>query len=109
MPYNSETAERIRNLIAGKKGFTEKSMFGGIGFLLNGNMCCGVWKDFLILRIGSVSHDQLIGKKFVRPFDITGRAMRGWIMVESEAFKERRALQGWIQRAFDFVATLPEK
>ena len=84
-------------------------MFGGVGFLLNGNMCCGVWKDFLILRIGPDFHDKQINKKFVRPFDITGRAMRGWIMVESEGFKSRGALQDWIRRAVDFVETLPEE
>lgn len=84
-------------------------MFGGVGFLLNGNMCCGVWKEFLILRVGTDMHSELLRKEFVREFDITGRAMRGWIMVEPEGFKDRRALRRWIQHAIDFVQTLPAK
>ena len=109
MPYEELTAERIREVLARRPGFVEKKMFGGVGFMLNGNMCCGVWKKFLILRIGPDAYDETLDKDNVAEFDITGRPMKGWVMVTPEGFDQPEALRGWINQAISFVQSLPKK
>lgn len=74
MAYDEKLAARLRRAIAGRKGFVEKKMFGGLGFLLNGNMCLGVWKGTLIVRIDPEEYILALGEPGVRPFDITGPA-----------------------------------
>ena len=84
-------------------------MFGGIGFLLRGNMCFGIWKDNLILRLGEIQAKGALKSKNVGPFDITGRAMKGWVMVSPAGMKSTRTLQHWVMKAIDFVSLLPRK
>lgn len=108
MAYDEKLAARLRRAIAGRKGFVEKKMFGGLGFLLNGNMCLGVWKGTLIVRIDPEEYILALGEPGVRPFDITGRPMRGWLMVLPEALKGKR-LGEWMEEAIDFVKQLPGK
>jgi hypothetical protein len=84
-------------------------MFGGVGFLLNGNMLVGVWKDSLIVRLGSDAGDEALKEPHVKDFDITGRPMRGWVLVEPEGVESVDQLAGWIERAVKFVGTLPAK
>jgi hypothetical protein len=84
-------------------------MFGGVGFLLNGNMCVGVWKSSLIARLGPELADAAMHEPHVVPFDITGRAMKGWAMVEPDGLETDEQLSDWIQRAANFVRTLPRK
>src|SRR5215475_5761020 len=84
MAFSEELAERIRQGLARKKGIEEKKMFGGIGFLLNGNMLVGVWKDSLIARLGPEEGDEALLEPHVKEFDITGRAMKGWVLVAPE-------------------------
>jgi TfoX/Sxy family transcriptional regulator of competence genes len=102
-------AERIRQGLARRKGIEEKKMFGGVGFLLHGNMLVGVWKDSLIVRLGPDEGDEALKEPHVKQFDITGRPMKGWVLVEPEGVKEHEQLSGWIQRAAQFVGTLPVK
>jgi hypothetical protein len=73
-------------------------MFGGIGFLLNGNMLVVVWKDWLIVRLGGGKGGAALLKPHVRPFDTTGRAMKGWVLVEPEGVKDKEQLKDWIER-----------
>lgn len=108
MPYNEQLAERIRRLLRGRC-FAEKKMFGGIGFLLNGNMCVGVWREFLILRLGQEHAGDALREPFVKEFDITGRAMTGWVMVESGGVQDDASLSEWIEQAAAFVRALPAK
>ena len=82
MAYDEQLAERVRPLMRRRKGFSEMKMFGGVGFSLSGNMCVGVWKEFLILRLGVENYETALSDPDTREFDITGRAMRGWVMVE---------------------------
>ena len=84
-------------------------MFGGVGFLLNGNMCVGVWKEFLIIRCGKDNYHDALSQSHARQFDITGRAMSGWVMIEPEGFEKDSDLAAWVQLAVDFVNTLPAK
>lgn len=109
MPYDAALAERVRPLLSRRKGFSEKKMFGGVGFLLNGNMCCGVLRQDLILRLGEEAGDDALGEYDVRPFDITGRAMKGWVMVGPAGSAEDDDLKRWVRAAAKFAAALPAK
>lgn len=109
MPYEEALAQRVRKALARRKGFVEKKMFGGVGFLLHGNMCCGVWKEFLILRLGKEAADDAMREPHVLPFDITGKAMSGWAMVEPDGIIEDKSLKEWIAKAHKFVSALPKK
>src|SRR5712692_6453943 len=104
MPFRETLATRIRQHLARRKNVEEKKMFGGIGFLLNGNMLVGVWKDSLIARLGPDEGDEALLEPHVKEFDITGRAMRGWVLVEPGGVEGDDQLNGWIQRAVKFVA-----
>ena len=88
---------------------TEKKMFGGIGWMLNGNMCVGVYKDFLIIRVGEEKAAALLSEPGVCPMDITGKPMKGWLMVAPDGYEEDAALKRYTGAAVDFVKTLPEK
>jgi len=109
MPFDESFAARIRAALARKRNIEEKKMFGGVGFLLNGNMMIGVWKNSLIVRVGPDSYEDALLEPHVREFDITGKAMKGWIMVEREGVDEDKALTEWIKRATKFVKTLAKK
>jgi TfoX/Sxy family transcriptional regulator of competence genes len=109
MAFDETLAARIRKALSRKKGIDEKKMFGGIGFLLNGNMLVGVWKDSLIVRLGDEQGEDAMLEPHVKPFDITGKAMKGWAMVTPEGIKDDDQLKGWIQRAVKFVGKLPAK
>jgi hypothetical protein len=108
MAFNEALAERIRLRLALRKHVEEKKMFGGVGFLLHGNLLIGVWKDSLIVRLGPEEGDEALKEPHVKEFDITGRAMKGWVLVEPEGMEEDDQLSAWIQRAVRFVGTLPK-
>ncbi len=84
-------------------------MFGGVGFLLSGNMLVGVWKDSLIVRLGPDEGEEALQELHVKEFDITGRAMKGWVLVEPECVEDDAELANWIQRAVKFVGKLSKK
>ena len=109
MVYDESLAARIRKLLARRKNVTEKKMFGGIEFLMNGNMCVGVWKEFLILRLGPDQYEGALREPCVKEFDITGRAMKGWVLVEPGGVEEEDELRMWVRRATTFTGTLPPK
>jgi len=108
MAYNEKLAERIRAEF-GEIPFIEKKMFGGVGFLIHGNMSVGVYKNDLIVRFDPQKHDKLFKKAGVKPFDITGRAMKGWLMVEPEGCKTAKQLNAWVKEGVEFALTLPIK
>ena len=109
MAFDQTLAARVQELLIRTAGITEKKMFGGIAFLLNGNMCVGVWKDSLIVRLDATEGAAALYEPHVREFDITGRPMRGWIMVDPAGLEEDRDLNEWVYRATEFVKTLPPK
>src|SRR5881409_3234810 len=109
MAFSEVLAERIRQQLARRKNIEERKMFGGIGFLLNGNMLVGVWKDSLIARLGPDEGDEALKEPHVKEFDITGRPMKGWVLVELAGVEGDDQLKGWIQRAVKFVGALPAK
>src|SRR5262245_21188067 len=97
MAFSAALAERIRQALARKRGVEEKKMFGGVGFLLNGNMLVGVWKDSLIVRLGPEKGDEALKEPHVSEFNITGRSMKGWVLVAPEGIEEDQ-LGVWVQR-----------
>jgi hypothetical protein len=109
MAFDEALAARIRDALSRRRGIDERKMFGGICFLLNGNLLVGVWKDSLIARLGPDKGEAALLEPHVRAFDITGRPMRNWVLVEPEGIDEDDQLKAWIDRATTFVRTLPRK
>jgi TfoX/Sxy family transcriptional regulator of competence genes len=109
MPYDQEIEDGIIRVIASWKNTEKKKMFGGSCHLINGNMFSGVYKDYLILRLGEEAAKEAMKQKYVREFDITGRPMKGWVMVEKDGFKDSKSLKAWLEKAKEFAAALPAK
>lgn len=109
MPYTEELQRRIKKIVSEWKGTDDKKMFGGVCHLLNGNMFCGVYKDFLILRLGQDRSEETLKLPFARPFDITGKKMRGWVMIDTQGYKSDDELKSRLAEAKTFVKTLPKK
>ncbi len=109
MAYDEGLAQRIREALGEPPGLVEKKMFGGVGFMVQGNMACGVNKDDLIVRVGAEQYEEALTKPHTRPFDMTGRSMKGWVMVSSEGYESDDALKDWVQRGVEFALSLPAK
>ena len=109
MAYNKGLAERIRHALVHRSDIEEKKMFGGVGFMLKGNMACGVNKDDLIIRVGPGSYDEAVIRPHTRPFDMTGRPMRGWVVVEPPGYVTNEDLKKWIDQGVSFALSLPPK
>lgn len=109
MAYNTHLAERIRAAVKRQPGITEKQMFGGIGFLLHGNLLVGVWKESLIVRLGPEVGTAALSEPHVGPMDITGKPMKGWVMVAPAGLDKDCDLQTWIRLALSFVKGLGPK
>jgi TfoX/Sxy family transcriptional regulator of competence genes len=109
MAYNEDLAQRVRSLIQKELGYSEKKMFGGIGFLLHGNMACGVIRENLIVRVGADNYTDALLKPHVELFDLTGRAMTGWVIVKEPGYRSQQALQGWVDQGVSYSLTLPAK
>ena len=109
MAFDESLVGGIRDALAHKRNIEEKKMFGGVGFLLNGNMLVGVWKDSLIVRVGPDAYEEALLEPHVKEFDITGRPMKGWVLVEPTGVEDDNQLKVWIQHAMNFVGMLPGK
>jgi hypothetical protein len=109
MAFDEDLAARLRSALARKKNIEEKTLFGCFCLLLNGNVLIGVWKNSLIVRLGDEQGEDALLEPRVRPFDIIGKAMKGWAVVEPEGIERDDQLKGWIQRAVKFVGKLPGK
>lgn len=109
MAYDKQLAKRVRTALSGLEKLSEREMFGGIGFMIAGSMTCGVIDDSLIIRVGPDGYEQALGQEGVKEFDMTGRPMRGWVLVAPTALKSKHALREWVQRGLEFARTLPAK
>jgi TfoX/Sxy family transcriptional regulator of competence genes len=109
MAYDENLALRIRKILAGRRAVTEKTMFGGVAFLLNGNMFCGIVKDDLMLRVGPDVYADTLRKPHVRPMDFTGRPLTGYVYVAAAGCRGDAALAKWLERGAEFAGTLPVK
>jgi len=109
MASDPKLVARLETLLVGHKGVEPRKMFGGACFMLNGNMCVGVHKDQLIVRAGEEGANALLGREHVRRMDITGKPMKGWLMIAPAGTARAADLRRYVDAALEFVATLPAK
>lgn len=109
MAYNLTVAEQIRRELHGLPGLKEKQMFGGVAFMLHGNMACGVIGDEMIVRVGSEGYAEALGIEGARPFDMTGRPMTGWVAISGAGLDNENNFRDWVRRGVDFAQSLPPK
>ena len=126
MAYDEQLADRGRNALSPRKGLRpetlpeglrpeapeglmEKKVFGGLSFMLRGNMCCGVIGEDLVVRVGPDQHEQLLAEPHARPMDFTGRSMKGFVYVGPGGYRSDEALARWVKRGVDFALSLPSK
>jgi TfoX/Sxy family transcriptional regulator of competence genes len=109
MPYDTVLAQRIRDLLCDQPGLTERKMFGGVGFMLQGNLACGVHKDKLIVRVGPERYQDSLRQPGAMLFDITGKAMSGWVMLAAVSCLSDEVLGDWVAQGVAFARTLPPK
>jgi hypothetical protein len=102
--YDERTAGRIRRVLARRPGVVEKRMVGGLSFMVDGSMCCGVTGDALMVRVGPEARERELGRPHVRPMEFAGRALAGFVCVEPEGFEDEAALERWVQKGLDFVS-----
>ncbi|MCK6440150.1 MAG: TfoX/Sxy family protein [Planctomycetes bacterium] len=109
MAYDEATAERIRNVFKGRRNVAEKKMFGGIAFMFNGHMCCGLVKDKLVLRLGEEGAAKALKRKHARPMDFTGKPMKTMVYVDPAGYRNDGDLKAWVKLAAEYAATLKPK
>jgi TfoX/Sxy family transcriptional regulator of competence genes len=109
MAYDERLAERVREVLGRKRSVREQKMFGRLCFMLNGNMCCGIVGDELMVRVGPEAHEDSLARPHARPMDFTGRPMRGMVYVAVPGLKTKRSLTQWVDRGVAFAASLPAK
>lgn len=109
MAYNQELARRVLQRVGALPGMTEKKMFGGVGYILNGNMACGVHGERLIVRLDPAEHQATLAQPHTAPFDTMGKAMPGWVLVGPEGLEDDADLYGWIERGLAYARSLPPK
>ena len=109
MAFDEQLAERVRKQLGRRAGLSEKKMFGGIGFLINGNVSCGVHGRELIVRIAPETTGAALQEPGARIFDLTGRPMKGWLFVGGAGIKAPAALARWVLRGVTYASSLPKK
>jgi TfoX/Sxy family transcriptional regulator of competence genes len=109
MPFDDDLARRVRQQFAGRTGVTERGMFGGTAFFVDGNLCVGVIRDDLVARVGPERFAQAMVRAGTRPFAMTGRPMSGWVVVAPLGVPDDRTLAGWVADALEYVTTLPRQ
>ena len=109
MAYDDALVERVRSYLKTTPNQSEKNMFGGLAFLVSGNMCCGVVNNKLMARVGPDAYEDLLHETHANTMDFTGRPLRGIITVSSEGLSEDQALHDWIDHCAEFIDTLPPK
>ena len=109
MAYDEGLAERIREVLADNPEIREKKMFGGLAFMLSGNMACGLIKEDLLVRVGPDNYEKVLSKPHARKMEFTGRPMKGFVTVEAEGLEDDKMLKAWIKQGLEYAASLPAK
>jgi TfoX/Sxy family transcriptional regulator of competence genes len=110
MAYDEDLADRIRELIGGERDLAEKKMFGGLAFLIGGNMAVAAsGQGGLMLRVDPEETDALLAKPHAKPFEMRGREMQGWLRVDTEGVSTKRELEPWVRRGVAYARSLPSK
>ena len=109
MAYDEGLAQRIAEALGEQQDLVQKKMFGGIGYMPRGNMACGINRENLIVRVGPERYKEALAQPHASVFDMTGRPMKGWVMVRPEGTESDADLEDWIQQGVEFALTLPPK
>ena len=109
MAYDEGLSQRLREVVEEQPGIVEKKMFGGLCFMLSGNMCLGVVGEELMVRVGPEAYEACLAEPHAREMDFTGQAMKGMVYVATEGFESDEDLAAWVRRGVDFAASLPPK
>ena len=109
MPFDERLAQRIRQMLKGKREVTEKRMFGGLCFLFRGHMCCGIERDRLVVRVGPEQYASALARPHSRPMDFTGRPLKGFVYVSAQGCRTTASLKSWVSSGLDFAGSLPRK
>ncbi len=109
MAYDEQLAERVRSALDGQEGIGERKMFGGLAFMVHGNMVCGVEGDRLMVRVGPDRYEEALGRPHAAPMDFTGRPMKGFVFVVPAGTGTEMALKDWVEMGVQFARTLPPK
>jgi TfoX/Sxy family transcriptional regulator of competence genes len=109
MAYDEDLASRVRLILTGRCEFSERKMFGGLAFMIEGHMGCGVVGGDLMLRVGPDGYQDALARPHARPMDFTGRPLTGMVYVDPAGFRTEKALAGWVGRALTFIQTLPAR
>lgn len=109
MAYDEQLADRVHQLLHRRAGYSQRKMFGGICYLLHGNMCCGVTGNYLMLRLGNKNVPQALQEPFTHEMDFTGKVMKSMIYVTTQGTRDDQDLKAWVNQAVKFTRTLPAK
>ena len=109
MAYDEALAATVRHALARRRNVTEKRMFGGLSFLIRGNMCCGIVGDELMVRVGPEHYESALSRRHVREMDFTGRPLTGYVYVARDGLRSSMTVQGWVDQGVAFARTLPAK
>jgi len=109
MAFSEQLADRVRRELAGRRGLVEKKMFGGVAFMLHGNMCCGVLREDLLVRVGPEAHSAELRRPHARVMDFTHKPMKGYLYVGPKGVATAASLRSRLKPALAFVASLPRK
>ena len=109
MAYDERLAARVRSVLARRHGVTEKKMFGGVTFLVRGNMSCGIVGNELMVRVGPVKHQAALSRRHAREMDFTGKSLRGYVYVAAAGLRRLDVLRSWVDLGVTFARTLPPK
>lgn len=109
MAYDEGIAQRIRDALGPRTDVEERSMFGGVAFLINGNMSVGVTKESMTIRMAKEGHLQVLTEPHVRPMDFTGRPMKGWVYLDANAVDDEEEFRSWVARGVAYAESLPAK
>ena len=109
MAIDERLAARVREALMEAPALSERNMFGGVCFMIAGNMACGVSKDGLMLRVGKEAYEEVLGHPHAREMDFTGRPLTGMVYVEAAGYRTKEALADWVDRGARFAASLPPK
>src|SRR3989337_3979908 len=109
MAYDENLALRVRKLIGPTKGSSEREQFGGVAFLLRGNVACGIIGNELLVRVGPQRHDEAMSSQDAKPFSLTGRPSKGWVLVAPSGLRSPARLKKWVEMGLEFAKSLPPK
>jgi TfoX/Sxy family transcriptional regulator of competence genes len=109
MAYDEKDAERVRHILSHNRRLVEKAMMGGLVFMVDGHMCCGLGRGTLMVRVGRENRERMLTLPHVRAMKIGGRSPAAFVRIDPEGYRTDKALAAWIQRSIDFISTLPAK